>query len=349
MARNLFVCHTQAQLILASGLVLGRFKDDENCLFLFPDFALGADLKTRLEIIFSKVIYLQSIYPPQYNTYWSKIFWYRKDLSLIKNNMQLPFDRLFEVCDSIYLELCILKYARLRNSNVEINWLEDGIWAYYRNITIRKGFNTNQFTLFLRSVLFKYILGLGCYYDYDFPEMGGRTVFRKIYVLYPKALREPYKSQREHVGITDVEYMLGLKALYKPRSLNIEKKSIILVMDKLDTYLHPEEVKKVVLSEISMALERGAKIYCKFHPREVDNWDIFNECQILDKNIGVESLYLSLLDRKDDVKIIGIKSTGLMSAKKLGYNVSSLFLYSGEDNENLKYFFNNIGINLQLR
>ena len=74
MARNLFVCHTQAQLILASGLVLGRFKDDENCLFLFPDFALGADLKTRLEIIFSKVIYLQSIYPPQYNTYWSKIF-----------------------------------------------------------------------------------------------------------------------------------------------------------------------------------------------------------------------------------------------------------------------------------
>ena len=52
MSKNLFICHTQAQLILASGLALGRFKDDENLLMLFVDFGIKDELKGELPIAF---------------------------------------------------------------------------------------------------------------------------------------------------------------------------------------------------------------------------------------------------------------------------------------------------------
>ena len=42
--KNLYICHTQAQLILASGLALGRFRDDENDLILFVDFGIKDEL-----------------------------------------------------------------------------------------------------------------------------------------------------------------------------------------------------------------------------------------------------------------------------------------------------------------
>ena len=61
--KNLFVCHTQANLILASSLALGRFKDDENLLILFVDFGLKDELKDRLDKTFAHTLYLQSIYP----------------------------------------------------------------------------------------------------------------------------------------------------------------------------------------------------------------------------------------------------------------------------------------------
>ena len=71
--RNLFVCHTQAHLILACGLALGRFKNDENHLILFRDFLLKDEMKGRLDKVFAKTLYLQSIYPQELNTFKEKL------------------------------------------------------------------------------------------------------------------------------------------------------------------------------------------------------------------------------------------------------------------------------------
>lgn len=73
--RNLFICHTQAHLILASGLALGRFKNDENLLILFVDFGIKDELKARLDKTFARTLYLQSIYPAEFNTAKAKLKW----------------------------------------------------------------------------------------------------------------------------------------------------------------------------------------------------------------------------------------------------------------------------------
>lgn len=344
--RNLFVCHTQAQLILAAGLSIGRFRNDENILFLFVDFALKDELKIRINKIFNKVLYLQSIYPAEKNTFRSKLRWYAEDLRRIEPVMESPFNRVFEVCDMVYLEQRILKSACKRNPEVELNWLEDGITAYYQNIESHGGLDLNKFTRFLRCVIFKYLGGVGRYYDRDFPGMGGGKMLKTAYCLYPDAVREPYKSLKIIEEISDEEYRFGLQALYEGKSAAVEDAAIILVLDKLDTYVYPEKMKRILSDFLASAKRENRKVYCKFHPRESEVWDIFKTYPVFDKSIGIESLYLSLLNKRASLKIVGVKSTGLMSAKKLGYDVESLFLQCGETNENLEKFYSLIGVEL---
>ena len=174
--------------------------------------------------------------------------------------------------------------------------------------------------------------------------MGGLKVFKKMYTLYPEAVREPYKSSRELIRISDYEYFTGISQLYDRQNIEIEPNSILLLMDKLDTYQYPEKVKAVIKEIKILAKKEGRKIYCKLHPREESQWDEFSDFIMLNKIIGVESLYLSMIELKHTLQIYGFKSAGLMSAKKMGFCVNSVFLRCGEANQNLQSFFALLGI-----
>ena len=139
MSRNLFICHTQAQLILASGLALGRFKDDENLLMLFVDFGIKDELKERLNNTFTRTLYLQSIFPVEFNTTKAKLRWMPKDWKLIKDYLAMPVDKVFGICDHLILVQKTLQYVYKKKHDVQMAWLEDGITAYYRDSEITGG------------------------------------------------------------------------------------------------------------------------------------------------------------------------------------------------------------------
>ena len=346
MSRNLFICHTQAQLILASGLALGRFKDDENLLMLFVDFGIKDELKERLNKTFTRTLYLQSIFPAEFNTAKAKLRWMPEDWKLIKEYLVVSVDRAFGICDHLILVQKTLQYVYKKNHNVQMIWLEDGITAYYRDSEITGGLDSNDLTRFIRKVIFKYLLGLGSFYDRDFWGTGGMKHLTSMYCLYPDIVLEPYRTYKKIVGITDEEYLAGLSAMYPKSNLNVLPNSVILVVDKLDRYAFPEKVRTSLSAFISKCKEDGKTVICKFHPRETEVWDIFDGCQTMDKAVGIESAYVSLTDIKDAITIAGIKSTGLMSAKKLGYNTVSLFPSCGEQNENLVKFYKQLNIML---
>lgn len=134
--RNLFVCHTQAQLILACGLSLGRFKEAENHLILFQDFLLEKELIEHLDRVFTKTLYLQGIYLKEWNTYKEKLRNYPINDRKMKEMMLNSYDRVFTVCDTIYPEQSCMKLAYRLNKNTEFCCLEDGIMAYYQNVVI---------------------------------------------------------------------------------------------------------------------------------------------------------------------------------------------------------------------
>lgn len=342
---NLFICHTQANLILASGLALGRFKEDWNDLILFVDFGISEEMKERLRQTFNRVLFLQSIYPAEFNTFKAKLKWYPEDWAEIKKFITQGYDRAFVVCDWVLLVQKTLKLTYRLNPKVEMAWLEDGITAYYSDSETVGGFETNRFTMAVRTLLVKYLLGVGKYYDREFREMGGLSCLKKVYTCYPRAVREEYVC-KELVEIQDHEYMLGLKALYPCRILPITPNSVILVVDKLDRYAQPEKVKNALSSFIEKCRCEGKAVICKFHPRETEIWDIFHGCQTMEKSIGIESVYVSLEKIKDTITIVGIKSAGLMSAKKMGYETISLFRETGETNSNLTNFYSNLEIEL---
>lgn len=345
--KNLFVCHTQANLILASGLALGRFKDDENLLILFVDFGLKEELKERLDKTFTRTLYLQSIYPAEFNTYFAKLKWYPEDWRQIKAFMAQPYSNVFVVCDTILLEQKIMQRAYRMSQNTVFSAIEDGIISYYKNANLQGGFDTNIFTRFIRRIIVKDFCGIGRFYDRDYPDFSGTHAISQLYSLYPEAVREPFKSGKIIVKIEDNEYLVGLKALYPQRVLPISPGDILLLMDKLDTYSYPEKVKEVVSNYIKDELSKGKRIFCKFHPRETDKWDIFNGCEILDKSIGAESMFLSLANQAEEITVVGIKSAGIMSAKKLGFKTVSLFSSCGEENLELVKFFSLIGIEMK--
>ena len=344
--RNLFICHTQAQLILASGLALGRFKDDKNILILFLDFEIKDDLKSRLQTTFHKVLFLQSIYPAENNTIKAKLKWYPKDWKLIKGFLTESVDRAFAVCDWLLLVQKTLKLVYKANKSVSFAWLEDGITAYYKDSNIHKGLDRYKITMALRRFVIRDLLGIGPFYDRDFSETGGLKPLKTAYCCYPAAVREPYKSNRVLEEITDEEFTLGLLSMYPKSQIDIKPNSVVLVIDKLDRYAHPEMVESSLRKFINKCRAEGKHIVCKFHPRETQSWGVFDGCDQLDKTVGIESAYVSLSDIKDSITISGVKSTGLMTAKKLGYNTISLFPSCGEVNDNLITFYSALGITL---
>ena len=344
---NLFICHSQAHLILASGLARGRFKNNSNHLILFRDFNLKDELREKLTRVFETCLFLEGTFPASENgSLRARMRWHREDNRLIKENVKQAYDRVFAVCDWTPPVQYALKRCYDLNHATEFAWLEDGILAYFPNAVIRRGADRYVFTMLLRKIYFKYIKGMGKIYDRDFDAMGGLSIFTKAYVLYSDAVREPYRSKKEIVGISDAEYIEGLNALYERRDLGIPDNSILLVMDKLDTYSYPEKVQNAIAVLKEDAEKAGQKIFCKFHPRENETWPIFDGCERLDNTIGAESLYLSLADQRDMVEVIGIKSAGLMSARKMGFKVKSLFNQCGEDNKELVNFFHLLSVDL---
>ena len=344
--RNLFICHAQSHLILSCGLALGRFNRAENHLILFQDFLLRDEMKERLEKVFKQTLYLQGIYPQELNTFKEKLKNYPVNDSKMKQLMQKPYDKVFTVCDTIYPEQKCMKMAFNLNAKTEFCWLEDGILAYFENVSINEGLSKNCFLSAIRKIYFKYIKGLGEFYNRDFPFFGGCSFTKQVYSLYPDCVREPYKSNRLIVGITDEEYLRGLQAMYAPCQVPICEGDIILLMDKFQTYTNPERVKQSVGKFIRENLAIGKRIFCKFHPRETETWDIFDGCEYLENTIGAESLYLSLFGMAKNITVVGVKSAGIMSAKKLGFNTISLFTSCGEENPDLIFFFKSIGIKI---
>lgn len=239
-----------------------------------------------------------------------------------------------------------MKYAERGNKDVEMAWLEDGAYPYYRNIVQRTGFDSNLFSRFLHKILFKYVFCCGKFCDVDFDEMGGSSVLKKAYLTFAGLEREPYHTPKKIVSITNEEYTHGIKALYPIENIMPKDKAVIIIVDKLDSYKYAEKVKAAFEKYISICKGQNMPVYCKFHPREEDTWSVFDSCVILDKNVGIESIYASLANYTDLFTIVGVKSTGLQSAKKIGFTTISLFHMCGEENRNLIDFYSRIGIKI---
>ena len=139
------------------------------------------------------------------------------------------------------------------------------LWHIIKNVVIRGGLDSKFGSSFYSKTIFlKYVKNLGRFYDRDFNEFGGLKYNKTIYCLYPKAVREPYRSQRNILGIWKDEFLLGLKAMYAKVDLPVKGGDIILVVDKINTYVYPEKVKASLSGFIEESKTAGKKYFVSF-------------------------------------------------------------------------------------
>ncbi|WP_147400018.1 polysialyltransferase family glycosyltransferase [Bacteroides ovatus] len=339
---NLFICHSQAQLLLAVSLTQGRFAQDENHLILFVDFNIKTELKEQLKAAFYRVLYRTGTYPAVNKSWKEKLKRYPSDLKTIKHFMDQTYHRVFEVCDDCIPELFALRYAYIQNNRTEYIWLEDGSYPYFRNTIDVSGFSSNPAMRLIRKVFLKYLCGLGRFYDFKGTYMGANVMLKQAYLTFPGKQRKEYML-KDIVGITDEEFKNGLSFMFPYKVENeLLSGSVFIVMDKLDVYKDLSQIEYTMVQVIEIFKKRGKMIYYKYHPREESALKALTNCKEINRFTGVENYYSASLNR--ELIIIGIKSTGLQNAKKLGFHVISIAPIVHEDDENVLNFYRKIQI-----
>lgn len=342
---NLFVCHTQANLILAAGLAKGRFSGDTNDLILFRDFLLKEETEGILKNIFNKVVIRDGIYPASNNKWSKRIISISKDIRFLTRFIKTPYTRVFIICDANLQEMHILKKVYKANKNTEMIWLEDGSYPYYINTDVVSGFNSNKYTRLLRKLIFKNLLNLGRFYNFEGSYMAGNSNLTKVYLTLKGKERGIFKN-KDVVAISPQEYLTGISLLFPVdnNTTDFEKNSILLALDKLDTYKNIDSLKNVLHLIEDIAVQNDKKVYYKLHPKEEIKLAEFDNFTELDKNKGIEYYYAAA--KGNSLTVIGCKSTALMSACILGCNTISIAHLMGEAAHDLIQFYVAIGVSL---
>jgi hypothetical protein len=343
--KNLFVCHTQIQLVLALGLVNGRYKKEINDLILFEDFSLSIDLKESLIIEFDKVLFRKGCFPEKFKKWRYKLFSIPADILNLRTFLNQEYTRVFEVCDTNIQEIYILKRAYKNNPKVDMVWLEDGTYPYYINTHKRSGLNSNEFTISLRKIVFRYLFRLGRFYDFQGSYMSGNRNLKYAFLTLKGMERDIFKN-KTIFQIDKGEYIIGLSSLYQreKKEITLSGKIIVLALDKLDTYRDITLLKEQILrlKDNIFKVENGFKLYYKYHPKEEGSIEELADCNELDRNKGIEYYYT--LIKSDEVIVLGCKSTALFSARILEFKSVSIACLISETSDDLLRFYNSINV-----
>lgn len=329
--KQLFVCHTQYNLILAVGLA--ESSDD---LVLFRDFNLTDTLRTRLESYFNNSLFLEGNYPKKELSAKEKLKKITRDNEKLKAYIGV-YDRIFIVDDMCIQEMYAMKCAYQKNKTVEMAWLEDGTNAYFSNGVISVGMGATPVKRFIRKIAFSFLFDLRSFYDLA-DCMGGHKKLTSAYVTFPECIRTELKS-KNLVQITDEQFLKGMEFMYAGETFEFTSGSILLAMDKLDVYGEArDKVNRLVEKIVNVT---SGEVYYKYHPRETDDLPALKNCIELDRKLALEC-YLTNSNTKE-LTVIGFKSTALQTAKKMGYKTISL-IDKVEQNETVLSFYKSIGV-----
>ena len=220
-------------------------------------------------------------------------------------------------------------------------WLEDGSIAYFSNGVISGGMGATPFRRAIRKMFFSTMFSLGGCYDFS-DVMGGHQLLKKIYVTFPEYVRKEL-NQKEKVLISEKAFELGITTLFKDKPVNFEEKCFLIVLDKLDVYGDRKgKVNDLIQKEVEYLSKQNIKIYYKYHPRETERLPALESCVELDRKVALESYLVN--STTHNMTIVGIKSTSLQTAKKMGYKALSLIKAVDDDIEEIIKFYTKIGI-----
>ena len=340
--KNLFIMHTQYNLILSTG-ILKRYQDAENILLLYCEFNLTDEIYRALEKAYSKVIVIRDKYIA-FSSASKEIKFIRSSLHKIKNLFSEKFDNVFLSQERI-LDVAI--YSRLKRKNPGLKCFQIEEDAYYsinnryhdekyvQKYTLKEKLSRLRYAVMVRgssTVLRENIYCYGMWSGYD-----------GVYVLYPDLVRRELKGKKI-IGITSEELAYGINSIYSDvNTIYPEKeKYTLFFFDLMERYSNPSKVKDIIKNIIALSLKSGRTVLFKYHPRETEK--IGNICGAFELQhlIPAEKILSDLKGK--DVVVIGNATTSCVVAAKLGFNVISICKIEFDTNDRMHTCMEEMGI-----
>ena len=342
--KNLFVVHTQYNLILSLAVIENQFNNDNNYLVLFEDFNIDERMIDNLKKYFLQIDIFTGSYYKKEQLWRKKVFRYFYLNKVFKCDANI-YDNVFIVEDTTIPEQYIMKYSYCKNNDVNYCCIGDGGYAYFSVDGIdNTGLAKHGYTMFLRKIVFKYMFGLGKFYTAAWC-FGSSPLLKTIYELYPVYLREELQHKTK-CEIDGVHFTKGVKNLYGYLpSVTIEDNSLIIILDKLNVYNDLELFNTTIEEIINKARKEKKHIYYKYHPAEKEKLSFADEWVEIDRNISAEYVF-SCCNAKT-TWIVGIMTTALQTASKMGFNVTSYIKTFKPHRIDVIDFYKQIGIEVK--
>ncbi len=320
--KNLFIMHTQYNLILAAA-TLSRYKDAENTLVLYSEFALADDMRAALSKVFDRVIIVRdAFYTPK--SALDEIREIRKCMKAVRLLKHERFDHVYMSQERIF-DLILCARARKNNPNLHCVHIEEDV--YY---SINEKFNAVDYvpheSFRSRRRKFLYALLLAGY-PYRFREThycyGMSSEYTHANLLFPGLARREV-ANKQLSEITKEELFFGIDALYsqKQTSYPQAERYTLFFFDLMNRYNNPENVKHMVTEIIKRSQEEGRTVLFKYHPRETEKIEGICGAVELPHLIPAEKVLFDLKDR--DVIVVGNATTSCVVAAKIGFSVLSI-------------------------
>ena len=323
-------------------IVQQEFKNERNILIIFSDFKMIDGIVEKANNFFDLVYVLEGMYPASNKTWKSKAKKLPQTINAIHSILYgEEYNRLFYVCDDAVPEIYILKELKKRNKYLYVAWIEDGSFPYYDNHVPGNGLNKNIISRTFRLIIGRILFGK--YYSYNGTTIASNNWIDEYWVTYPKAVREKFKN-RQLKEIKPLYFQNSIKSLYKGIQIDLNNRSILIAMDKIDVYKNRELVEKALNQLIEKANAYNMTVYYKYHPKEESSVIVLDKCTEVPRNIGIEGILATNLGKQ--IIIFGIKSTSLQTSSICGFRTISLAELVDEADPDIQKFYRKLDIKI---
>lgn len=339
--KNLFIMHTQYNLLSALAVTKQEYPEDINDLAVIAEFNITEKYIELLNKTFHKVWVLQSKFDDTGSLHRMNVF--QKKYGLSKELLLQKYDRVITSQEQYFDTLLV---SKLKKTNPTLIWQSVEEDAYYSVLskkevrplrardTIKKiYYGTLLPVRFGKNVCHEKIT---CY--------GSNSGIETLFLTFPQYVRKELEGKQKKELQT--QYLVeATKKLYcgKQEECILEDNSVIFLSDLISRYVDSESVYERLTELFKTYKKLNYNLYIKYHPRETHPWQLPGEVKILPSKYPSELILAENMGK--NIVCIGNISTAVFLSSKFGYKTYSLVKQSSDvQNMNAIHFFERIGI-----
>ena len=342
---NLFILHTQYNIILGASVLIEKYQDSQNDLIVYAEFKLSPEYKNHLEQVFNRVLYIRDEFKPLIIGFWNIEHHLKNEYDLFKNSEfhKTKYDNVF-ISQDRPLEHLILGRCKQINPKCECFDIEEG--CYYSLTPQNNDPNRQRKWQTKRPFLYRKLRYGKLYYseEYRCPIDGEASYFDGIYAIFPNLIRKELFHKHAY-EVKSKNIIEAIQRLYSYVSVDIpySKDYVLVFFDLMNRYKNKAAIKDVVEYIVNSIDSCKTTILLKYHPRETEKF-VFSQANIIEipSIIPAEKLLCDLHGK--DVTVFGNATTSIIVAQKFGFKTISIAGIEGSNNIHMINKFREMGI-----